>query len=218
MKFYFINKSIICLAGKADARDMILEIQRKGQVATLLPWSNVQLLQEQMTRLQTINKGEFWVFLHQSARQLETVLFADYKIIRAAGGMVMNKEGLLLMIYRKGKWDLPKGKIDKGEGVKQAALREVSEETGVQSLKIRRQLLFFSRKQEAIYHTYEEKGKKILKETIWFHMISNDVGPLIPQKSEGIECAEWCSPQKVTEYLKNSYPAIEEVISQRLIK
>ncbi len=218
MKKIFINKSTVCLAGKDDAKGVFQEIQQKGEGVTVLPWSNVQKLQEQITLLQTTEEAGFWVFLHQSARQLEKILFSDYKIIKAAGGIVMSKKGLLLMIFRKGKWDLPKGKIDKGERVKHTALREIREETGIGSLKIQRQLLFLNRRQDALYHTYEDNGKKILKETYWFKMISNDSGPLTPQQAEGIERAEWCSPQKVRENLQNSYPSIHEVISQGLEK
>jgi ADP-ribose pyrophosphatase YjhB (NUDIX family) len=52
------------------------------------------------------------------------------KIVMAAGGLVENEHGEILLIYRKKHWDLPKGKLDAGETLEECAVREVEEETG----------------------------------------------------------------------------------------
>ncbi len=110
-----------------------------------------------------------------------------YRLIRAAGGLVYNNSGQLLAIKRLGKWDLPKGKVEKGEKVKEAALREVQEECGIEQIEISGSPLF-------TYHMYRHKGKIVLKETYWYPMSSLYTGKLIPQEEEGITEVCWVSP------------------------
>ncbi|MBP6811205.1 MAG: NUDIX domain-containing protein, partial [Saprospiraceae bacterium] len=111
------------------------------------------------------------------------VLWADFqacfKVLEAAGGYVLNGQGELLVFYRRGSWDLPKGKIDKGETPEQAAVREVQEETGLLNIDLGSFLAH-------TYHTYEEKGKRILKKTWWYRMQTTDT-QLVPQTEEDIE-------------------------------
>lgn len=108
-----------------------------------------------------------------------------FKVVEAAGGVVTNKDGEVLFIRRMGKWDLPKGKIEKGESVEQAALREVEEETGISELIL----------EEFINHTFhiytEKNGEKILKTTYWFRMkfVGNQTPK--PQTEEGISEVSW---------------------------
>lgn len=111
-----------------------------------------------------------------------------YKIIEAAGGIVTNPKGEILFIYRMDWWDLPKGKIEKGESIESAAIREVEEETGCKNLTIGRKML-------ETYHTYKTgKGKRVLKKTYWFHMKAEQQ-ELVPQTEEAIELAEWMSTE-----------------------
>jgi 8-oxo-dGTP pyrophosphatase MutT (NUDIX family) len=116
-------------------------------------------------------------------------LFRDfcqfYKIIEAAGGLVFNEENKVLAILRNNIWDLPKGKIEKGETHEEAALREVEEETGLKNIKLKRFLT-------TTYHTYFDprKNRKVLKISYWYEMKSKDK-ELSPQHEEGIELAEW---------------------------
>ena len=78
---------------------------------------------------------------------------ADYKFVLAAGGAVTDEHGRLLVIRRLGKWDLPKGKVDEGEAIDAAAMREVHEECGLNELHIVRAMT-------STWHTYERKGKQ----------------------------------------------------------
>lgn len=132
-----------------------------------------------------------------------------FKIIEAAGGFVVNEKEELLMIYRLEKWDLPKGKIEEGEHIEQAALREVEEECAVQQLKILDQL-------ESTYHIYEHKGQLILKRTYWFHMYTTDNTPLIPQLEEDIIKAEWKKREEVVSILNETYLSLIQMLSSGL--
>ncbi|MBK6993986.1 MAG: NUDIX domain-containing protein [Lewinellaceae bacterium] len=137
------------------------------------------------------------------------VLWADFqacfKVLEAAGGYVLNAQGELLVFYRRGSWDLPKGKIDKGETPEQAAVREVQEETGLLNIDLGSFLAH-------TYHTYEEKGRRILKKTWWYRMQTTDT-QFVPQTEEDIEEICWVTPGPWLESGVVVYPNIREVIA-----
>ena len=109
-----------------------------------------------------------------------------------------------LFIFRRKKWDLPKGKKDKGEDIEKTAIREVEEETGVFGLKI----VSFNRK---TFHIFKKGNKHILKETYWFNMLTNFDGELIPQMNEDITKVKWKSDIKIKK-IKKIYPNIKEIL------
>ena len=133
---------------------------------------------------------------------------ANYVLIEAAGGLVYNDRNQLLMIFRNGKWDLPKGKLEVGENIEQCAIREVEEECGVSGLIITKQL-------QETYHTYEINGQKILKCTYWFEMNSSFKGNLVPQTKEGITAVVWVDEQDIAEKLENSFGNIIELFKTK---
>jgi len=108
------------------------------------------------------------------------------------------------MIFRNGKWDLPKGKLEVGENIEQCAIREVEEECGISGLKIMKQL-------QETYHTYGINEQKILKRTYWFEMKTDFKGGLLPQTEEGITKVDWVDKQDIVEKLENSYGNIKEL-------
>lgn len=120
----------------------------------------------------------------------------------AAGGVVTNKEGKVLFIYRNEKWDLPKGKLDPGESIEECALREVEEETGVKKLKLENPL-------QITYHIFKRNDKYLLKEVHWFAMRTSFEGELVGQIEEGIEKVKWKGPNKIKKALRNSYTNIK---------
>ena len=124
-------------------------------------------------------------------------------VVSAAGGLVVNPKNEILFIYRSYKWDLPKGRIEKGETVKETAIREVEEECGIFNLKLVKPLL-------TTYHVYFQNGMK-LKETFWFVMTSDYTGELTPQLEEGITEVVFKNEVAISEALKNSYKNIELV-------
>ncbi len=134
-------------------------------------------------------------------------------IIIAGGGIVTNELGELLMIFRRGKWDLPKGKLDKGESIEHCALREVEEETGVKKLKLGELLLVTT-------HEYFDKWVQadVIKETHWFRMFVSGVPALIPQTEEDITAIEWTSLEKVANRLNESYDTIRLVLEKSGLK
>jgi ADP-ribose pyrophosphatase YjhB (NUDIX family) len=127
-----------------------------------------------------------------------------YKIIEAAGGVVTNKMGDVLLIYRLKTWDLPKGKIDKGESPEVAAVREIEEETGLTEVVLGDFICH-------TYHTYEQKGKRILKKTHWYKMQTTQM-TLVPQTSEDIEIAEWVNLTNFLQTKPNLYGSIFDVL------
>ena len=130
----------------------------------------------------------------------------DYKLIKAAGGVVTDDEARVLLIFRKGKWDLPKGKAEEHEPLELCANREVIEETGLNELLLRKPLV-------VTYHTYIEKGKDILKETHWYLFDAPGKQKLQPQLEEDILKVEWVAPEKVNDYKRNSYLLISDVLN-----
>ena len=132
-------------------------------------------------------------------------------IIKAAGGLVTNAKGEFLFIFRNKKWDLPKGKVDKGEKVKDAAVREVEEECGV---KIDKR----NDRHCKTYHVYEMGGELILKRTSWYGMSVKGNPKLVPQLEEGIAEAVWIAPQEIKAKIKNTYALITDVLmSEKLV-
>lgn len=130
-------------------------------------------------------------------------LLQEYRYVRAAGGIVHNAEGQILMIYRRGMWDFPKGKVETGEADEKAAVREVLEETGVEA-HITQPVPF------SIFHTYDTYGPKMVKETLWYEMEAVS-GSVKPQTEEQIEQVVWVNPTEVQKKLENSYAALKEI-------
>lgn len=129
----------------------------------------------------------------------------QFLVIEAAGGIVFNDEKEILLIERLGKWDLPKGKIERIETPKHAAMREVCEETGVCDLEVLQPL-------PHTYHTYEHKGRIVLKRTYWFTMQCNLFTNFILQKEEDITDAKWMDKEEIKKAMKNSYASINELM------
>lgn len=143
----------------------------------------------------------------KDGEQLFREFSTQFTILEAAGGLVFNREGQGLLIYRLGTWDLPKGKIDPGETPEQAAVREVQEETGLKEVALGEFL-------QMTYHTYRHLKKgRILKPTYWYRMTTPET-KLTPQTDESIEKAEWKSVSGFLESGLNVYPNIRLVLEQ----
>ena len=129
-----------------------------------------------------------------------------YKLIEAAGGLVLcsNKA---LFIFRRGKWDLPKGKLEKGESPEIGAIREVEEECGLSNLTLKKLL-------DITYHTYTLDGKDILKRTYWFEMAHDGLQEPTPQTEEEITEAKWIEPNDYKKIIKNTFPSIIQVLKK----
>jgi 8-oxo-dGTP pyrophosphatase MutT (NUDIX family) len=133
--------------------------------------------------------------------------------IIAAGGLVTNPKGEILWIFRRGFWDLPKGKLDEGETIQTCAVREVAEETGISNIQLHEMLCFTN-------HLYFDKylNEEVVKRTYWFHMTIPNMQEGIPQLTEDIEKIEWLALDKARQCLDHTYPTILEVVEQFRIK
>lgn len=127
------------------------------------------------------------------------------KVIEAAGGLVRNERGEYLAIFRRGKWDLPKGKIDEGEKKRDAAVREVEEECGID-------VDISGEKIGKTYHIYRYKGDLVLKKTHWYHMETDAAQELVPQTEEDITEVRWFQSSELDTVLANTFPSIKEVL------
>lgn len=143
-------------------------------------------------------------FIECSNLQQFEKLFHAYRIIHAAGGIVKNSKNEILMIYRRGVWDFPKGKVEYGECIESAARREVTEETGAQNIVLGKSL-------PSSFHIYSIGEEHILKETHWFDMYLSDYQYLAPQIEEDIYEINWISSEEVDNYLSNSYESLRDL-------
>lgn len=153
-------------------------------------------------RLEKVHAG---IFIHSNLPELEKTFRKKFTVVQAAGGLVLNDEGAILMMLRRGKWDLPKGKLDPGESLETCAVREVQEETGVHKVILEKPLA-------VTYHTYDESGKHILKESHWYLMKAPGHQHLTPQTEEQITQLKWVAPNEVKQYTGNTFPSIIDVL------
>nr|WP_068892680.1 NUDIX domain-containing protein [Pedobacter panaciterrae] len=149
--------------------------------------------------------GKDYILLDPNPKQLFQKIKKSCELIKAAGGLVKNARGNYLFIFRNKKWDLPKGKVEKDEKMKEAGLREVEEECGVK-------IFTNDEKLCKTYHVYTLGSKLVLKKTNWYSMTVKGEPKLIPQKEEGITKASWLSKLELNQVLKNTYPSIVQVL------
>jgi 8-oxo-dGTP pyrophosphatase MutT (NUDIX family) len=160
--------------------------------------------------LHEIKKDAFHagVLLHTNLEELKHAFFKHFTIIEAAGGIILNEQKELLMIFRLEKWDLPKGKLEEGEKLEECAVREVEEETGLTNITLKE-------KAGETYHAYDAYGKHFLKTSHWFHMSCKGLQQLTPQTEEDITDIRWVDKKQLKEALKNTYPSIKDILSQK---
>lgn len=130
----------------------------------------------------------------------------DHRFVLAAGGLVSDERGRLLAIKRLGKWDLPKGKVEKGEAVDLGAVREVQEECGLLHVEL---VKFVT----STWHTYERKGEQHLKRTDWFLMRASSAENLTAQSEEDIEEVRWLDSDGLRMMEADTYPSLLPVLS-----
>jgi len=185
-------------------------------------WSKKLILNDSFLATQTNNLKEIKdVFkLFSSSPEIKKLvlinddvekLFKTFKKmfieVEAAGGLVQNERGEYLMIHRRGFWDLPKGKLDDGENLKECAVREVEEECGLKHITRDKKICI-------TYHIYETKKGLCIKPSHWYGMSVKGSPELIPQEEEDIEKAEWIKSKDVSKLLKTAFPSIKEVFKK----
>lgn len=197
IKVFSLNKIIYLIDNK--------NLYKPGSKSILEPIASEAEMRkkyEALFRQQDIDEA---YFLNDKLENLLTFFSSMFKIIEAAGGLVQNNEGKWLFIFRNGKWDLPKGKIEKGEKIRTAAIREVEEECGISKLWIVKEL-------PSTYHTYFMEEKQVLKRTYWFEMTCADTSALVPQVEEGITDVQWLAKSEFKKVKTNTYESILDVL------
>ena len=121
--------------------------------------------------------------------------------------MVTDQHKQVLLIHRRGKWDLPKGKLDPNESIDECALRKVEEKTGLKQVKLVEPLT-------ATYHVYDESGRHILKETHWYLMNADSKQAFVPQADEQIDQIVWVKESGLIDYFNKTYPLIIDVLAE----
>lgn len=200
----FLGEKCIVITGSSSVGAHEKELSEGMSEAKVIPFRSSEELAleynhfQHSSRLKKIiitgDTDEIW----RSFRSLFTCL-------EAAGGAVVNPQGDLLMIFRNNYWDLPKGKIDAGEFVRQTALREVQEECGIKNLSIIEEL-------SSTYHIHQRDKGDRLKRTYWFKMYCSDLQKPVPQLSENITQAKWVSKEEAKKILPLVYPSLREII------
>ncbi len=164
-----------------------------------------KFLLQYIDMLEKTERYDAVIIHHPNVKKLWKDFKSLYKRIKAAGGVVFNERKEILMIYRMKTWDLPKGKIDPGETKKEAAVREVQEETGLNEVNLVNRLT-------KTLHTYRQRdGRRILKYSYWYVMETQEE-LLTPQAEEDIEEAVWISKEDFLGSKKKAYPSILDVL------
>jgi ADP-ribose pyrophosphatase YjhB (NUDIX family) len=150
------------------------------------------------------------LYINGNSKKIIKELVAQFNMVKAGGGLVKNKSGEYLLIFRNKKWDLPKGKLEKRETARAGAKREVEEECGIKGLKIIKPL-------QETYHIYELQRKLNIKQTQWFEMNYSGGKATKPQKEEGIEKAVWVKKKDISKLQRNMYPSIADILINKKI-
>lgn len=181
------------------------KIQSDSCARKIIQEREMKSTQLMLNELEADTEFDSYVIESESPDKTFAYFYMSLKIIAAAGGLVQNDKGELLMIFRRGHWDLPKGKIDSGETEEQSALREVNEETGLTGLSIVNRL-------NPSFHAYRIGKEWILKETHWFLMHTSIPSVVKPQVEEGITKVRWFDSNGYTSTYELLFPSLKSLV------
>ncbi|MBP6793732.1 MAG: NUDIX domain-containing protein [Saprospiraceae bacterium] len=199
----WVNTSWLVFLSEKDYK----KDQMGPPIYLLLQHPNTRKIVETIQKLQSGEINFPTLIVTKNKTKAWSSLLNALKIVYAAGGLVQNPNGKYLFFYRRGSWDLPKGKLDKGENNRQAAIREVKEEVGL-DCKIIKGL-------PTTYHTYMDKGKLVIKETAWYKMKS-ETSKVILQYEEDIEKYKWVGNSQLVAIRKYIYPNLLAMLNTEI--
>lgn len=189
------------LSASAEASWLVIDTGALGAgTGSMLGLTNLQRIFETAKSVAFVSPAE------EDSDRLFARFAAQFVPVEAGGGLVVSPRDEVLMIFRNGHWDLPKGKLEPDEEIAECAVREVEEECGIMGLRLGKLLT-------RTYHLYELHGKWMLKRTTWFAMRHDGDGELVPQGEEGITDIRWIAPDNLCSYVENTYPTIREVFA-----
>lgn len=197
-----INDSTLCLVSSEKAKKL-----KREDYSLISPYSGkTKMLLSYIDLMEKTNRLSKIALYAPDVKKLKQDFESLFRMVEASGGVVEDENGKVLMIFRRGHWDLPKGKIDMGEGKKEAAIREVEEETGVKGLSLGKKII-------TTRHTYKIRGTvRAIKKTYWYLMYAKNQ-KLVPQTEEDIEKAKWVNPRKVLSKELPIYSNILDVLA-----
>ncbi|MBK6990539.1 MAG: NUDIX hydrolase [Chitinophagaceae bacterium] len=202
IKIYFNDKPLFL----CDSIDETIEPYVHHDDAVFIDELNSHTVKSMIHEMQ-LEKIHAGVFFHDDLDALKKAFYKKFTIIQAGGGLVLNEKNEILLIFRKGKWDLPKGKLDNGETISACAIREVEEETGLKNVKLIEPLII-------TYHTYHEGSRFILKESHWYTMKVSGNQTLTPQTEEDILEVKWITKEEAKQYFPECYPSVVDVLEK----
>lgn len=204
----FVNQAKVYLGAEKNVSEF-----KESRKKVRLTYNSLDELSDILTYIEgevSINKA---YIVGDSRKKVWEDFSSLYKIVDAAGGVVYNEDtGRILFIFRRGKWDLPKGKVEKKEKIKVAAVREVIEETGVTKPQLGEKIRFRKYNQDFLLHTYKLQGARVLKRTHWFEMFVKGNQNLVPQLEEGIKDVKWVKPSDLKTYYPKSFSSIKFIM------
>jgi 8-oxo-dGTP pyrophosphatase MutT (NUDIX family) len=197
----FFNERIVLLTD-----DFIRNFQVR--YGLFYKYKDVDDLKELLDFYWKLKRIDTLFIFHHDIEELRERFKACFQQVYAAGGLVRNTQGRYLIMKRRGKWDLPKGKVNRNETIEEAGVREVSEETGLTDLQVVGPLM-------ATYHSYYIDDLLILKRTSWFEMnyAGNEVP--IPEYEEDITEIRWVRQEELGKFTENTYPAIVDLLKYK---
>ena len=197
IRIYFDDRVVVL----TDKNINICAIDKKH----LYVFEDKKALVKRLKRFEQSNDEQLYV-IHYDLNELFGCVKKCFKYVEAGGGAVLTPDGRVLLIKRLGKWDLPKGKVEKGESLQDTALREVAEECGLKKTpEIIGELAH-------TFHTYRQGGKHILKHTAWYTMLYDGDEELQPQYDEDITEATWLPKNMLNGVMQNTYQSIKQVL------
>ena len=173
--------------------------------AKVFPFKSIDNLPEFVSNFDEALTEKSVTITTENPEAVFSKIIEHFTFIEAAGGVVKNTNAEFLMIYRYHKWDLPKGKREKGELIEQCALREVEEECGISGHQIVKPL-------SSTFHTYHDKNRLCIKQTFWFEMYYHGTTVCIPQLEEDISQAIWVKKYELPDLLINTYPSVIDIM------
>lgn len=196
-KIYYDTKCL-CLSDK----DMSMLLVDGGMYSTYDSTESLKVMVDVFLKSKDINTFHIQAI---NVEKLYLEFCSLFKVIEAAGGVVKNKDRKILFICRNGKWDLPKGKIEKGESKEVASIREVEEECGITGIELLKEIT-------STHHIYFTEKNRVLKKTYWFEMVYNGKGKGTPQHEEGISEVRWVGESDLSPIIAATFPSIFEVM------